>query len=71
MTNQYQLLSEVHTEAAMGASALYRHLKPVTETTPIQHQKDQRLLEARRLLRELRARGGVGGRLREPEPVQR
>jgi AraC-like DNA-binding protein len=36
--------------AAMSASSFHRHFKTVTGTTPLQYQKDLRLLEAQRLL---------------------
>ena len=35
----------------MSASAFYQHFKKTTSTTPLQYQKELRLLEARRLLR--------------------
>jgi len=35
----------------MSASAFHRHFKTVTATTPLQYQKELRLLEARRLLK--------------------
>ncbi|MBU1243360.1 AraC family transcriptional regulator [Myxococcota bacterium] len=35
----------------MSPSSFHRHFKTVTETTPLQYQKELRLLEARRLLR--------------------
>lgn len=35
----------------MSASAFHKHFKTVTATTPLQYQKELRLLEARRLLR--------------------
>jgi AraC-like DNA-binding protein len=35
----------------MSASAFHKHFKTVTSTTPLQYQKELRLLEARRLLR--------------------
>ena len=34
----------------MSASAFHKHFKTITATTPLQYQKDLRLLEARRLL---------------------
>lgn len=39
----------------MSASAFHKHFKQVTSSSPLQYQKDLRLLEARRLL----VRGGV------------
>jgi AraC-like DNA-binding protein len=38
------------TEAGMSVSAFHEHFKSVTSTTPLQYQKELRLLEARRLL---------------------
>jgi AraC-like DNA-binding protein len=35
----------------MSASSLHKHFKKVTSTTPLQYQKELRLLEARRLLK--------------------
>lgn len=35
----------------MSASAFHKHFKAITSTTPLQYQKELRLLEARRLLR--------------------
>jgi AraC-like DNA-binding protein len=37
-------------EVGMSASSFYKHFKDVTSTTPLQYQKELRLLEARRLL---------------------
>jgi AraC-like DNA-binding protein len=37
-------------EIGMSASAFHRHFKAVTGTTPLQYQKEMRLLEARRLI---------------------
>jgi AraC-like DNA-binding protein len=34
----------------MSASSFYTHFKTITSTTPLQYQKELRLLEARRLL---------------------
>lgn len=34
----------------MSASSFHKHFKAITSTTPLQYQKDLRLLEARRLL---------------------
>ncbi|MEM1180983.1 MAG: AraC family transcriptional regulator, partial [Acidobacteriota bacterium] len=36
----------------MGSSSFHRHFKTLTATTPLQFQKNLRLLEARRLLAE-------------------
>ena len=35
----------------MSASSFHEHFGMITSTTPLQHQKELRLLEARRLLR--------------------
>lgn len=35
----------------MGASSFHQHFKTITSTTPLQYQKELRLLEARRLLK--------------------
>jgi AraC-like DNA-binding protein len=35
----------------MSASAFHKHFKSITSTTPLQYQKELRLLEARHLLR--------------------
>jgi AraC-like DNA-binding protein len=37
-------------QVGMSASSFYKHFKTVTATTPLQYQKELRLLEARRLL---------------------
>jgi len=38
-------------QVGMSASAFHKHFKTITSTTPLQYQKELRLLEARRLLR--------------------
>jgi len=38
--------------AGMSGSSLHAHFRAITETTPLQYQKDLRLIEARRLLSE-------------------
>jgi AraC-like DNA-binding protein len=38
-------------QVGMSASSFYQHFKRTTSTTPLQYQKELRLLEARRLLR--------------------
>jgi len=38
-------------QVGMSASSFYKHFKRTTSTTPLQYQKELRLLEARRLLR--------------------
>jgi AraC-like DNA-binding protein len=41
---------ELARSAAMSESAFYKHFREITASTPLQYQKDLRLLEARRLL---------------------
>lgn len=43
-------VSDLAAESGMSLSAFHEHFKSVTATTPLQYQKDLRLLEARRLL---------------------
>ena len=43
-------VTELASECGMSVSAFHEHFKSVTATTPLQYQKDLRLLEARRLL---------------------
>lgn len=43
-------IPELARTVGMSASSLHKHFKQVTATTPLQYQKDLRLLEARRLL---------------------
>ncbi len=38
--------------AGMGSSAFHAHFRAITETTPLQYQKELRLIEARRLMSE-------------------
>jgi len=38
-------------QVGMSASSFYQHFKAITSTTPLQYQKELRLLEARRLLK--------------------
>jgi AraC-like DNA-binding protein len=45
-------MSELASVAGMSESAFYKHFKAVTDTSPLQYQKELRLIEARRLLRE-------------------
>lgn len=45
------VVAELAREVGMSVSAFHRHFKAVTATSPLQYQKDLRLLEARRLLR--------------------
>ena len=44
-------IPELARQVGMSASAFYKHFKSVTLTTPLQYQKELRLLEARQLLR--------------------
>jgi AraC-like DNA-binding protein len=44
-------VSELARTAGMSASSFHQHFKSVTGTTPLQYQKDLRLIEARALLR--------------------
>ncbi len=44
------LIPELAQAVGMSPSAFHKHFKAVTATTPLQYQKDLRLLEARRLL---------------------
>lgn len=44
-------VAELAREVGMSVSAFHRHFKAVTASSPLQYQKDLRLLEARRLLR--------------------
>lgn len=46
---------ELAREIGMSASSFHKHFKDITSTTPLQYQKELRLLEARRLL----SSGGV------------
>ncbi len=43
-------VADLALESGMSLSAFHEHFKTVTSTTPLQYQKDLRLLEARRLL---------------------
>jgi AraC-like DNA-binding protein len=44
-------IPELARRVGMSASSFHKHFKTITATTPLQYQKDLRLLEARRLLR--------------------
>jgi AraC-like DNA-binding protein len=44
-------IPELARRVGMSASSFHKHFKMITATTPLQYQKDLRLLEARRLLR--------------------
>ena len=45
-------VAELAKAAGMSASSFHAHFRSITETTPLQYQKDLRLIEARRLLSE-------------------
>lgn len=45
-------VTELAKDAGMSASSFHEHFKAVTGTTPLQYQKDLRLIEARALLTE-------------------
>lgn len=45
------VVAELAREVGMSVSAFHRHFKAVTASSPLQYQKDLRLLEARRMLR--------------------
>jgi AraC-like DNA-binding protein len=44
-------IPELARRVGMSASSFHKHFKTITSTTPLQYQKDLRLIEARRLLR--------------------
>jgi AraC-like DNA-binding protein len=44
-------IPELARRVGMSASSFHKHFKAITSTTPLQYQKELRLLEARRLLR--------------------
>jgi len=44
-------IPELARRVGMSASSFHKHFKAITSTTPLQYQKDLRLLEARRLLK--------------------
>jgi AraC-like DNA-binding protein len=45
------VIPELARRVGMSASSFHKHFKTITKTTPLQYQKELRLLEARRLLR--------------------
>ncbi|MFK8083898.1 MAG: helix-turn-helix transcriptional regulator [Granulosicoccus sp.] len=45
-------VSELANQAGMSPSSFHQHFKSVTGTTPLQYQRDLRLIEARALLVE-------------------
>lgn len=45
-------IPELARRVGMSASAFHKHFKAITSTTPLQYQKELRLLEARRLLKD-------------------
>ncbi len=44
-------IPEIARRVGMSASSFHKHFKTITSTTPLQYQKELRLLEARRLLK--------------------
>lgn len=44
-------IPDIARRVGMGTSSFHKHFKTITSTTPLQYQKQLRLLEARRLLR--------------------
>ena len=48
-------IPELARQVGMGVSSFHKHFKTITSTTPLQYQKELRLLEARQLLRTGRA----------------
>lgn len=46
------VVSDLAKISAMGASTFHEHFRSVTGTTPLQYQKDLRMIEAQKLLRE-------------------
>ena len=44
------VIPELAMEVGMSPSSFHKHFKFITKTTPLQYQKDLRLLEAKRLL---------------------
>ncbi|WP_446742536.1 AraC family transcriptional regulator [Silvibacterium acidisoli] len=48
--NKSVTIEELAAIAKMGTSAFHRHFKAVTSMTPLQYQKQMRLLEARRMM---------------------
>ncbi len=44
-------IPELARQVGMSASSFHKHFRTITSTTPLQYQKELRLLEARRLLR--------------------
>src|SRR5436190_1160793 len=45
-------IPELARRVGMSASSFHKHFKAITSTTPLQYQKELRLLEARRLLHQ-------------------
>ena len=45
------VIPELTAQVGMSASSFHKHFEAITSTTPLQYQKELRLLEARRLLR--------------------
>ncbi len=49
--NETLSVPEIAKSVGMSTSSFHQHFKSVTESTPLQYQKDLRLLEARRLIK--------------------
>ena len=54
-------VDEIAAEAGMSPSSLHQHFKAVTRMTPLEHQKQLRLQEARRLMLSKGANAGTAG----------
>ncbi len=50
--NEQLIVADLAAQVGMSASSFHVHFKQVTGTTPLQYQKDMRLIRARRLLSE-------------------
>ncbi len=49
--NEPLSVSDIAKSVGMSTSSFHQHFKTITESTPLQYQKDLRLLEARRLIK--------------------
>jgi AraC-like DNA-binding protein len=49
--NEPLFVADIAKNVGMSTSSFHQHFKNITESTPLQYQKDLRLLEARRLLK--------------------
>lgn len=49
--NKTLSIPDIAKSVGMSTSSFHQHFKEITETTPLQYQKDLRLLEARRLIK--------------------